>query len=55
MTIKGIPNDGWGFVRWEGDWTGENNSVNLSMKRDYNIVGVFESRDYPLNIVIIGE
>lgn len=55
VTLTGTPSTGWRFVRWEGDWEGEINPVNLGMTRDFNVIGVFERKNYSLNITIEGE
>jgi surface protein len=54
ITLTANPSTGWRFVRWEGDWSSSVNPVNLGMTRDYNIVGIFEKRNYPLNITVVG-
>jgi uncharacterized protein (TIGR02145 family) len=46
--------DGWRFVRWEGDWSGETNPFTLTLTKDYTIIGVFEKRDYTLTVNIEG-
>jgi uncharacterized protein (TIGR02145 family) len=56
ISLEAIPtSSGWRFVRWEGDWTGDVNPVNIGMTRSYNIIGVFERRNYFLSITIEGE
>jgi len=56
ITLTGVPTSGgWRFVRWEGDWSVETNPTSIKMNKNYNIIGVFERRDYPLNITIEGE
>jgi surface protein len=56
VTLTATPaSNGWRFVRWDGEWTGDTNPLNLGMTRDYNIIGIFEKRDYPLTVSIIGE
>lgn len=53
--LEAVPNNGWSFVRWEGDLTSTVNPVNLGMTRDYNIIGVFERRNYALTVTIEGQ
>jgi len=55
ITLTGIPSDGWVLSRWEGDWSSSSNPTTIVMDRDKVVVGVFERRDYPLNITIEGE
>lgn len=54
VTIQGTPSNGWRFVRWEGDWSGETNPSTITMNKNYSVVGVFERRNYPLTITIEG-
>ena len=56
ITLTGTPtDDGWVFSRWEGDWSSSSNPTTILMDRNKILVGVFERRDYPLNITIEGE
>ena len=49
ITLTGTPtDDGWVFSRWEGDWSGTSNPVNLTIDKNYNIIGVFERRPFYL-------
>jgi hypothetical protein len=55
ISLEAIPtSSGWRFVRWEGDWTGDVNPVNIGMTRSYNIIGVFERKNYFLSINTVG-
>jgi hypothetical protein len=54
VSLTATPSTGWRFVRWEGDWSGAVNPVNIGMNRNYNVVGIFEKRNYPLTINIEG-
>jgi uncharacterized protein (TIGR02145 family) len=55
VSLTANPSTGWRFIRWEGDWSGAVNPVNIGMNRNYNIVGIFEKRNYPLTINIDGD
>jgi len=55
VSLQATPEQGWLFSRWEQDLTTTANPMTITMNRDYNIVGVFEKRNYPLNITIEGE
>lgn len=55
VTITSSPNEGWVFSSWEGDWSSTDNPTSITMNSDKNIVGVFERKNYPLNITIEGE
>ena len=50
VTLTGIPTSDWRVVRWEGDLSGETNPSTIKMSRDYSVIGVFQRKDYPLNI-----
>lgn len=41
LAITAIPDEAWIFDHWEGDMTGNQNSVNLRITSDKNIVAVF--------------
>jgi hypothetical protein len=55
ITITSTPDSGWVFSNWEGDWTSSQTPATITMDRDKTIIGVFERKDYPLNINILGE
>jgi len=55
VNVVATPVNGWKFVRWEGDASGEISVLNLTMTKDVNLVAVFEKRTYPLNINITGK
>jgi uncharacterized protein (TIGR02145 family) len=54
VTITATPSNGWRFVRWEGDWSGQTNPSTLTLTKDYSIIGIFEKKDYPLTVNIQG-
>lgn len=54
VRLQATPSEGWLFSRWEQDLNTTANPMNITMNRDYNIVGVFERRTYPLTITIEG-
>jgi surface protein len=55
VTLIATPNNGWRFVRWEGDWSSTQNPTQITLLKNYSIIGVFEKRNYPLNITVEGE
>ncbi|MFN2373610.1 MAG: hypothetical protein ABR545_07325, partial [Cyclonatronaceae bacterium] len=55
VTLQADPANGWRFVEWQLDVNTTANPVNITMTRDFNIVAVFEKRNYPLTITIIGQ
>jgi len=57
VTLTGIPNEGWIFLGWSGDFvsTSITDPLVITMDRNINVIGTFERRDYPLTIAIEGE
>lgn len=55
IEISAFPNDNWVFERWEGDHTGTENPVVISMDSDKDIAAIFAKRDYSLTVNIDGE
>jgi uncharacterized repeat protein (TIGR02543 family) len=48
------PNTGWYFSRWEGDLTGSQNPVIITIDGDKGITAVFTQEKLILNVTIIG-
>lgn len=55
VTISSTPDSGWFFSNYQGDISSTENVTTITMDTDKNIISVFERREYPLNITIIGE
>jgi surface protein len=55
VTITSTPDSGWVFSNWEGDLTSSQTPATITMDSDKNIIGVFERKEYTLNITIEGE
>ncbi|MBP3194028.1 InlB B-repeat-containing protein [Natronogracilivirga saccharolytica] len=55
INLRAEANEGWQFVRWEGDLNMTVNPVNLRIEENLMVIGHFERREYPLNITIEGE
>ena len=55
ITLRAEANEGWRFMRWEGDWSGTMNPAELVMTKDYYITAVFDKGMYSVNITIQGE
>lgn len=45
VTLRATANEGWQFLRWEGDLNLTSPEVNLRMNDNYTIVGIFERED----------
>ena len=48
IEVEAVPNIGWRFVNWEGDFTGTVNPFNLTMNGNKTIVANFERISYLL-------
>jgi NOL1/NOP2/fmu family ribosome biogenesis protein len=55
VELTAEPAEGWQFVRWEGDLTGNDNPQQITIDEEKNVTAVFERRDYPLNISTDGD
>lgn len=55
LDVEAVPNDGWRFVEWRGDFTGTTNPFNLTMNGNKTIEAYFEPLEYSLNTSIDGE
>ncbi len=47
--------DGWLFSHWEGDLEGSENPATIEIDGEKSVTAVFERRDYPLTINVVGE
>jgi hypothetical protein len=54
VALSATPIDGWKFAKWDGGINSIQNPHQLKMDRDYTISAVFERREYPLTIEIVG-
>jgi uncharacterized repeat protein (TIGR02543 family) len=56
VDLEAIPDDGWEFVRWEGDVADNNDdTTTITMDEDKTVTAVFEEGEYRLTIKIEGE
>ncbi len=54
--VEAIPNDGWRFVNWEGDFTGTQNPFNITMNGNKTVTANFERLAYTVDTdQIIGQ
>ena len=49
------PSDGWKFTEWQGDVTGPDNPIQITLTEETVVNAVFEIREYPLTIHTEGE
>ena len=55
VELTAEPADGWRFVSWEGDLSGDDNPQQITVDEEKNVTAIFERRDYPLNISTDGD
>lgn len=55
IQVTAIPTQGWEFVRWEGDLIQSENPTTIRINKEYNVVGVFQRKDYALKINVVGQ
>jgi len=57
VRLTAVPDSGWVFSRWEGDLTGNQNPVDITVEDETNITAVFEEEEpelFTLNIQVQG-
>ncbi|MFW6375623.1 MAG: InlB B-repeat-containing protein, partial [Thermoplasmatota archaeon] len=55
VTLRALPDEGYEFIEWTGDYTGTEEQVNVTMDEDKNISAVFERSGFSLTVDIEGE
>ncbi len=56
VNVEALPEEGWRFVEWVGDYEATDGEINITMDGDKNITAVFEELDvYELEISIEGQ
>lgn len=55
VELTAEPADGWIFVEWQGDLSGDENPEEITMDDNREVTAVFERRDYALNLNTDGE
>jgi hypothetical protein len=48
VTLTAVPDVGWAFDHWEGDWVGDSNPANITIDGNKNIRAVFCDTSIPL-------
>ncbi|MHA8106346.1 InlB B-repeat-containing protein [Aquirufa sp. 5-AUSEE-100C1] len=54
VSLNATPNGEYVFKNWQGSLSGTTNPTSLLMDADKQVTGVFEKRQYPLNLTIEG-
>ncbi|MDG5786764.1 tetratricopeptide repeat protein [Evansella sp. AB-P1] len=54
ITIEAEPNNGWSFVEWGGDITGDENPITLTMDDHKRIEAIFQRKTYQLSLITTG-
>ena len=52
--VEAIPNEGWRFVEWRGDFSGTTNPFNLTMNGNKTIEAHFEPLSFTLDTATVG-
>lgn len=52
--VEAIPNNGWRFVEWRGDFTGTTNPFNLTMNGNKTLEAHFEPQAFTLDTSTVG-
>ncbi len=56
VTVEAVPDDGWKFVEWEGDYEGTEEEITITMDDDKEVTAVFEEMPtYELLVNVDGE
>jgi uncharacterized repeat protein (TIGR02543 family) len=50
ITLKAVPDTGYNFVGWEGDASGSDPNISITMNGDKIITAIFEAKTYTLSI-----
>src|SRR5690625_2753460 len=53
--LTAIAEEGWSFMRWEGDLEGEENPVEITVDGETEVTAVFERLEFPLTVHVKGE
>jgi hypothetical protein len=55
VKLEAIPENGWEFKEWKGDYAGTNNPIEVDVVEDKEYTAVFERKEFDLIIEIEGE
>ena len=55
LDLEAIPEEGWRFVEWEGDYEGTDEEITITMDDDKDITAVFEESTYSLTFEVIDD
>jgi len=55
VQLEAITVEGWKFVRWEGDLTGDTPKTSVKMDFNKTVKAVFVKLEYPLEVTVQGE
>src|SRR5690625_4222112 len=53
--LTAIAEEGWSFMRWEGDLEGNENPAKITIDEEKEVIAVFEKNPHTLAVVIEGE
>jgi len=55
VVITAIPNEGYEFIEWSGDASGNTNPLTVTMTGDKTITATFSRARYTLNVGVVGQ
>lgn len=55
VNVKAVPANGWKFDHWEGDISGKNPEVNITMNNSKSVRAVFVKNNYSLTVEVEGQ
>ncbi len=55
VTLTAVPEEGWQFHSWEGDASGTEKSITITMDDNKEIQAFFERKQYSLHLTVVGE
>ncbi len=55
VELTAEPDDGWEFIEWGGDASGDENPINVTVEGETTVTATFERIEYPLTIEIEGQ
>jgi surface protein len=55
VELTATPSDGWQFIEWTGDLTGNENPKEITIDKAKTVTAVFVKKKYPLTVEIEGE
>ena len=55
VQLRAVPQPGYAFVRWDGDFTGTSSTLSVNLVKNSTVMAIFEEGDSELNSIVINE